>query len=1189
MFLKQLETIGFKSFAERTKIQFVPGVTAVVGPNGSGKSNIIDAVRWVLGEQSARSLRGQKMEDIIFQGSDTRNPLHFAEVSLILNNESGELPITYEEVNITRRVYRSGESEFFMNKQPCRLKDIVDLFIDTGLGRDSFSIIGQGKIDEILSSKAEERRAIFEEAAGVLKYKQRKLEAQFKLSETADNLSRVEDIVHEIEKQLTPLKEQVEVAKRYKRKRSELEKLEVAILVTEIEQLHVKWKTLLKQLEDEKMKEIEQRTYIQTKQAEIEQKRKTMYKFEEEISDLQETLLQLTEKIEHEEGERRVLRERLTHLSENKAKLVSDQEEVQHRLATTNKEIETKEIELASVNESLQRVHESIRKEKEKRHDTIESLQEKIEHVKAEYIELLNEQAAYQNERSMLERQIERAEAELSSGTHASSNVIEQEKKAKEEYEQLKKQIHTLRSKLKREEENIVSLKNKLEYHEKKYQSMQTRLYEGNEQIATLVSRRDMLQDLKENYQGFFHGVKEVLKAKQANMLTEIYGAVVDLITVPNDYMTAIDTVLGAQAQHVVVRNESAAREAIAWLKKRNVGRATFLPLDAIEQRNIPSSVVNSLKRQNGFIGIANELVTVEDEFKAVTDHLLGNVIVTENLVRANEIARRTNRRYRVVTLDGDIVFPGGSMSGGAKRKGNEALFTREREIDELTEKITQFTERRDNFIRKIEEQEQTMDKIKGTIEEKSIAVTTVSDTLKDTEKAYREAELNLRSVLDEMESSRLQEQQVADELAQLREEKATVAHKINSLSEKIATAEATVARLQEEETNWVEKKKAIDEKVHQLEIEQAEQKARQHNIQAQIDTLRNEMNTYEENLHNLREQLDQLQSLEERQRVEGQLDERIELYTKKRTETRDRLEQLRTDRKQLAQSLEDEERELKQIEKAYDAFVQRIQEKEVQANRMDVTLDNYLTTLQEEYTITFERAKERYGDVEHLQEVKERVQTLKSDIKRLGTVNLGAIEEYERLQERYTFLIEQRDDLVEAKETLYKVIEEMDEEMTVRFSEIFAEIQVAFTDVFKQLFGGGHAELQLTDPTEMLETGIDIVARPPGKKLKNLSLLSGGERALTAIALLFAILKARPVPFCILDEVDAALDEANVARFGEYLKSFSESTQFIVITHRKGTMEEVDALYGVTMQESGVSRLVSVRLEDAERYVHAK
>lgn len=951
----------------------------------------------------------------------------------------------------------------------------------------------------------------------------------------------------------------------------------------------MKWQSLLKQLEDDKMKEIEQRTYIQTNQAEIEQKRKTMYKLEEEITELQETLIQLTEKIEHEEGERRVLRERLTHLSENKAKLLNDREEVERRIFTTNKEIETKEKELAEMNESLQRVRESIRTEKEKRDDTIESLQEKIEHVKSEYIELLNEQAAFQNEQTMLERQIERAEAKLTYGTDASSNVIEEEEKVNEKYERLNKRVHTLRSELEREEKEIVILKSKLEQHEKKYRAMQTKLYEGNEQIAKLVSRRDMLQDLKDNYQGFFHGVKEVLKAKQANTLRDVYGAVVDLITVPSDYMTAIDTVLGAQAQHVVVRNERAAREAITWLKQRNVGRATFLPLEAIERRNIPSSVKNSLQREKGFVGIANELVTVAEQFKAVTDHLLGNVIVTESLVQANEIARKTNRKYRVVTLDGDIVFPGGSMSGGAKRKGNEALFTREREIDELTEKITQFTERRDSFVRKIDDQEQTMDKIKETIEEKSIHVTSISNTLKDAEKACREAELKLRSLIDEIESSRLQERQISDELAQLREEKATVAHNINALSEKITTAEATVARLQEEETNWVEKKKAIDEKVHQLEIEQAEREARKNNVQAQIETLRNEMNTYEESLRNIREQIDQLHALEEKQHVEVQLGERIEMYVKKRTETRNHLEQLRANRKQLAQSLEDNERELKQIEKAYDAFVQRIQEKEVQANRMDVTLDNYLTTLQEEYTMTFERAKEQYGDVEHLQDVKERVQTLKKDIKQLGTVNLGAIEEYERLQERHTFLIEQRDDLIEAKETLYKVIEEMDAEMTVRFSEMFAEIQVAFTDVFKQLFGGGHAELRLTDPTQILETGIDIVARPPGKKLKNLSLLSGGERALTAIALLFAILKARPVPFCILDEVDAALDEANVARFGEYLKSFSESTQFIVITHRKGTMEEVDALYGVTMQESGVSRLVSVRLEDAERYAHTK
>lgn len=1186
MFLKRLETIGFKSFAERVQIDFVPGVTAVVGPNGSGKSNVIDAIRWVLGEQSAKSLRGQKMEDIIFQGSDSRNPLNFAEVAIVLNNAQHQLPIDYEEVNVTRRVYRSGESEFFINNQACRLKDIVDLFMDTGLGRESFSIIGQGKIDEILSSKAEERRAVFEEAAGVLKYKQRKNRAEFKLSETADNLDRVEDIIHEIETQIEPLKRQAETAEQYKKKKQQLQQVEVALLVTEIEDLHGKWQALSQELEEERFSEISQRTVIQDKEAMIEKKRQQMQVLDDTITGLQEKLLQTTEELEKCEGKRNVWKERSHHLDENKQQLTE-------KKRTEHDQIRHLEAEKASEQKTLEEVKAAVKAGsdaivalKNKLHHGLEDVQAEIEDLKSDYIEYLNAQAVLQNEYTSTERELAQLYDEGETESSSYHTFADKQAKLEKQKNELKKELDASRERLAEKEAALKNGNEELRKERQAYETMQQKLYEGNEQIASLVSRKDMLVEMKESFQGFFYGVKEILRASQKGVLQNIEGTVLELIKVPADYTTAIDTVLGAQAQHIVVPDDETARRTIQWLKKENKGRATFLPLNSISAREMPVSLAQKLDNASGFLGIAANLVEVDNAYQKAVRHLLGNVIVADTLANANKLATMTNRSFRIVTLDGDMVYPGGSMSGGAKKKQNQSLFNREKEVQLLTDKISSFKERAAQYEQKVLQQRKKIEVMDAELTELEQQIQTAKAVSADQQEKWQEIMLQYRTAVNEMANYSNRTREQATMQKEMEQKLSANAKEQTAIKEKLQQLDNEINELDKREKAFQTNEKQAELELHELEIKRTADQEKQHNHERQLKAILTQLAQRKEAYQETTAQLDSLMDEEEVAKLEEEFEMQIESHRKTRDQASQKLEQTRMERQALQQHADDEEKEVKGLYRELERFSKGVQDKEVQVNRLDVELENRLNSLQQAYRMTYEKAASMYEKVPDVKAAQEEVRAIKSGIERLGTVNLGAIDEYARLKERYEFLLEQQHDLVEAKKTLHEVIREMDEEMVTRFSAVFTEIQSAFTTVFQKLFGGGHAELKLTDPDHLLETGIDIIARPPGKKLKTLGLLSGGERALTAIALLFAILRVRPVPFCILDEVDAALDEANVERFGTYLQSFSEETQFIVITHRKGTMEEADALYGITMQESGVSRLVSVKLEETNQLV---
>lgn len=1186
MFLKRLETVGFKSFAERTTVEFVPGVTAVVGPNGSGKSNITDAVRWVLGEQSAKSLRGAKMEDIIFAGSDSRKPLNFAEVSLILDNEDQALPIDYHDVAVTRRVYRSGESEFLINQQSCRLKDIVDLFMDSGLGREAFSIISQGKIEEILSSKAEERRTIFEEAAGVLKYKNRKKKAEYKLAETQENLNRVEDIIYELEQQLEPLKEQAAVAREYLDKKEVLKQQEVSLLVTEIEAFHHEWQSILNELKVKQDEAIKLETEIQSGEAGLEVEQNKIQSLEESIEELQETLLVLTRDLEHIEGKKELYHQRLRHAEEKVQKIDQDLIAYQNQQKNLDDQLQQQQVKVSEKEKALSEVKLEVEEKEREFRDLSVNTEEILENLKSDYIERLNEQAALKNETQSLNKQKEQIGNRIERLHEKFQDSINERKKIEAEKFEKQSNVEDSDKELRHLLSTLQQLSDEKGKGDKALEQDQSKLYQGYQYAEKLRSRKEMLEDLKEDFSGFYQGVREILKARENKELSKIYGAIIELITIPDNYLTAIETTLNAQAQHIVVQNEQTARECILYLKKHQKGRATFLPLESIQERSIPASFLHGIRNDAGFVGIASDLVSCDPSVSKAVRHLLGHIVIAKTLKDANRLASQLQRKYRIVTLDGDVVNPGGSMSGGAKTNTKSSLFTRDKELQDVTKKLEEYQVKIEEFeqhvkiqkekLQQMGKQRLDLDKQRTSIEEE---LQKRRDELKEV--SYQEKRMNEQLALFDQEESQLKQEE-QEYSAQLTECKG----KMDRLQEMIQSMKNEMDQLTKQQSEQRTSKESVSEALQSLRIHLAENQTELRSEVDKLQRIKKELEVIKESTAQLMTERNEIEEEMKEEESEESLVEKLKSVKQEKLQTELHIQERREDRLKRIQKVQDETRELKQVKKIFQVLQDDLRQKEVKSNRLDVELENRLNTLREDYALSFEKAKSSYPIVSDLEEVRKKVKLIKREIEELGNVNIGAIEEYDRIRERHEFLTEQQADLEQAKLTLHEIIAEMDKEMSRRFEETFSQIRIEFQKVFKALFGGGQADLRLTDPSSILETGVDIVAQPPGKKLQNLGLLSGGERAFTAIALLFAILTVRPVPFCILDEVEAALDEANVNRFARYLKRFSQDTQFIVITHRKGTMEEADVLYGVTMQESGVSRLVSVKLEETKEFV---
>lgn len=1181
VYLKRIEIAGFKSFADKTVIDFENSVTAVVGPNGSGKSNITEAIRWVLGEQSAKSLRGGKMPDIIFAGSDSRKPLNVAEVTVLLDNTDHYLPLDYQEISVTRRYRRTGESDFFINKQPCRLKDIQELFLDSGLGKESFSIISQGKVEAIFSSKPEDRRGIFEEAAGVLKYKQRKKKAEQKLFETEDNLSRVQDIIYELQEQLTPLAEQSEIAKKFLQLKEELTQTDIALMITEINVAKKEWEEKQTQLTQFNQELTKLATHIQSQEAVLSEKRKQNAKKDRQIEKGQQSLLALSERLKQAEGQKDVLIERTKHTQKSTQEYQASLAEAQKKVAhfeelqeKLTKETTEKETEIQEAQQQLMKTQQELEKYQK-------STKELLSELRDQYVDLMQEQANVGNELKYLERQYLQ-ETSKSKQTLAKQSEVEASVLAlSSQKQELSEKQANLQQALVKNQHELEEVQTKGKTVQTKLTNEQPKMYQLMNQVQQLKARQKSLQEIQENYFGFYQGVRLVLQHKQ--QLSGIVGAVAELIDVPSSFTLAIETALGGAAQHVIVENEHDARQAITYLKKQRGGRATFLPLTTIKPRQLPAHVLSQAAAVDGFLGIASEQVTFPAEIQTVVHNLLGTILLAKDLTSANAIAQTIRYQYRVVSLEGDVMNAGGSMTGGANKRGNQgSLFSQNQELKQLTAEYEQ-----------ADQQVQNQEKIVQELQTKVADLSQKQEKLRTQNEQLRFEEQEITNQL----------QNITNDLARFEKEKQLSNFETRELQQFIETYQKQQAELTARQKEIEQQRQQIDEEIKSLnqESDQMEEKrsqvqARKAQEQADLAVLKEQFNHLQIQLRGARVQKNE--ALERQTSLEQQLatltadfsDHEIteESLASQITELAQQREELQAE---LVAVKEQRERTQKEIDQLETVLAEKNQQQkqqlteqsklEVQKDRAEMLLDHQLSYLQTEYQISFEKAVTDYQPTSDIVSSRTKVAVLKEQIADLGPVNIRSIEQFEQVNERHTFLATQRDDLLSAKNQLFETMEEMDAEVRARFKEVFEAIRQEFKVVFPNMFGGGRAELVLTDPSDLLKTGIEIEVQPPGKKLQSLSLLSGGERALTAIALLFSIIRVCPVPFCILDEVEAALDEANVKRFGRYLSDFQDDTQFIVVTHRKGTMVAADVLYGVTMQESGVSKIVSVRMED--------
>ncbi len=1183
MFLKRIDVTGFKSFADHTEIAFSPGITAVVGPNGSGKSNIADAIRWVLGEQSARTLRGAKMEDVIFAGSESRRPINYCEVSLTLDNVDRHLGVVFDEVTVTRRMYRSGESEYLINKQPCRLKDIAELFMDSGLGRESYSIIGQGKIDEMLSTRAEDRRGAFEDAAGIVKFKFRKREAQRRLTETDQNITRVDDILDELERQAGPLEAEANRARAFQELQEEHRALDIGLLVSDIEEQTERWK----QAQAAALQAGENRDAVRLALADVEQSlstwRRNLENHRQSAELLQRQHVEAIERRERLQGELALHQERaksgsatiedrekqLSSLAEERAELQADLERVLLRQNEIAGQMERKQGELEA---AAHAVDPGVKAR----------LEADIARLNEEYIELHHHSAGFRNEIKMAEEYLAQDSQKHDRLSAERVRFAADEERLVQELGQWQEEVEVRKSELQELTRQIEELSTTQTKQAEAEAASVAAIHHAESETASLVSRLELLTELENGYDGYALGAKTVLQAASKDRLTGIHGPIAGLIQVQKAHEVAIETALGGALQNIVVDHEAAGRAAIDLLKQRHAGRATFLPLSVVRSRLLQSTERSKLQGQPGVVGIASDLVDCDSQYRQVVEHLLGNVVVTDNLVHANQAAKILNYRVRIVSMEGDVVSPGGAMTGGSISRKGPGLLGRSRERHEVDRLIG---ERRERVAALRERQQELRQSIEQTAEKQrqsSVRMNEIRAGLESARSRTQDATNRVESVRDRLQT-------LDWEISEL-----TVGHK--SWEERLKTARQGLAdvllAIEKTEKSLAETRRILAERETSLSEAQDALTA----IRVEMATFMQEQSTVEQQIADLRTRIHRLA------RRQQQLEQEIrELDASRETELRaadeaaqtlievetdvDELEQKTTVVRQEVQQMESDVAELEQTVRRRQQELTNAEEQvhraEVAEQRIDVDLKHALNRMGEAHKMTYEWARQHHRLTVPAAGARQRAEQLQRQMNQMGQVHLGAIEEWERLSERLQFLTRERLDLRQAEEQLQSVIAELDEEMSKRFYETFEAIRQEFRVSFRVLFGGGKADLTLTDPEDLLETGIEVVAQPPGKKLQNLNLLSGGERALTAMALLFAILRVRPVPFCVLDEVEAALDEANVGRFAQQLRTFSDETQFIVVTHRRGTMEEADALYGVTMQESGVSALIGVRLED--------
>ena len=1178
MYLKRLEMQGFKSFADKTVLEFMPGITSVIGPNGSGKSNIADSIRWILGEQSMKQLRSGKSSDVIFAGTQNRKSLGFAEASLVFDNTDGSLPIEYSEVTITRKIYRSGETGYYINKVPCRLKDILELFMDTGIGKDGYSIIGQGKIDEILSNKSEDRRNVFEEAAGIVKYKTRKEESEKKLEHTKLNLLRINDILVEIEANLGPLKSQSDKAKRFLELKNELKDIEVGLFLYNIE----KYKTDLQKItEDEDIMNsncsLEEGKLERIKQLKEELKN-NIDEITAKIEAMQNIGFESQKKQEQLNSEINVSKAKIENNEGNIARFIDEIENLKQKNKESEEEINTKLDKKNSLKENKAKFEKELQEKQSELDEITKTLTEKelkIEEAKRTLEQNIDNKYEIEsdiNTQKVNISNIEKRQKQIDNEISSNISEVDNIRFKKEEIEKGCYEVEKIKNET---QKSLDEIKGKKQSAENKIKDCNIKINNLTQDLRIKEARHKFLVETEKEKEGYSRSVKSILKDCEniKELGKGMNGALAELIEVPSEYKTAIEMTLGASLQNIVTESEEDAKRLVEHLRKNNLGRASFLPITSVKGKKLD-------KIKGNIIGIASDLIKYNKKYEQIILNLLGRTVIVENMNTAIKIAKDNNYSFRIVTLEGDLINPSGAITGGSVAKKTVDILGRSKEIDKLAKEI----EKLNTQIAELKKQKDAIISASSEIFENGEKLEL---DLQNIEIKYNVEKQKLESINENILKIRERMDKHKKEKETLEEQKEEMQKIIQSSNLKLEEIKEINSKLQQEIDENAENNKDTQKRVDDLNFDITNLKISvssfdesENSIEEIANMIRQEIESNNKNIETKQEQITSLKTENET------LNNNIEEYLKQIEEIKNEvvnsgsnIEKLKEERIKNNEKLTQKEKEQADEFKIIEDLKAQIVKIEVKKSKIEDDLNNQINLLWNEYELT-PNAVDNYKRPENISLTQRRVHNLHKDITELGSVNVDAIEEYKKLKERYDFMCEQRLDLENTMSKLHKMIAEIVSTMKVQFKEKFDIINRNFGEVFKELFGGGKAEITLEDENNILECGININIQPPGKKLQSMMLLSGGEKAFTAIALLFAILKMNPAPFCVLDEIEAALDDVNVYRYAEFLKKFSKDTQFLIITHRKGTMEAADTVYGVTMEESGISKLLSMKLK---------
>ena len=1184
MKLKKLELYGFKSFAQRTEIVFDEGITGIVGPNGSGKSNIGDAVRWVLGEQSAKTLRGASMSDVIFNGTQKRKPLSYCEVSLVFDNDDHALAMEAAEVMVTRRVYRNGESEYYLNRTACRLKDVVDLFRDTGIGKEGYSIIGQGRIDEILSRKSEDRRQVFEEAAGIVKFKARKEEADKKLQRTLENLERVDDILDELTKRLKPLEEQSRNARVDLELSTELKDLDLNLFLIRSDRARARLSELESELLTVQTILADTESNLTDKTTRRDETQNRIDQLEEAITKARTELMECAEHVHESQKKLSALQSRRETRSENRQRIVREQEEAQERLAEIEKDhariqadVEKQHSLIADAEQILRATQEAAEKAQAKEKEADAAL----EAQKAAVIDQMNRLSDVRNDKTRLNTMQAQMETRLTEIEESSGALQEQEAALREALTAVEKQLETENQHQQQCQEKLAQARQASDEADTAYANLRADVEKQSADMQAAASRHNVLTEMTRDMEGYNMAVRRAMTYAKQRGLTGVKGVLAQLMTVPQAYETAIDMALGAAQQNIVTDTEETAKELINYLRQNRLGRATFLPMSAIRGKTLYGNERNALKLP-GCLGVASELVQCAPEYRGIVENLLGRTVIADNLDHGIPIMRAGNHAFRLVTLEGDVMHSGGSMTGGSAQSKVSNLLSRERELKELTAKLQTGRAELDKCRQELTQRQQTAQEKRQKVSD-AVNALHQQEIAVAREQARRESvSADLNTHLQRMQETEQARVQLHQSLEDIRQQLETIEHqRTGAQGDQSAMEQKTI----EMQNALVKARAEASAENDRLMVRTLQLSDLRHGLS---DLERDEAHAQQDQAQILREQERREQLLHEMDELDA-IDEN-DMKREEAESARRQKEQLRQEsaaqaieqrRSQAQSDLRDILSDMENLHEAYNRDSEKLHKTELAKARIEGDQKNLQNRIWDTYKLTYAGAEEFRRTPFDEKESDRRAAELQGQIRALGTVNVGAVEEYAETKARVDDLTAQQQDLKRAEMDLRELIERLLIQMRSTFVENFSKMQGYFAETFTRLFGGGHAELKLMDPDDPLNCGIEVNAQPPGKKLQLLSLLSGGERALTAIAILFAMLKLKPTPFCILDEIEAALDDANIGYYADYLKEYSKGTQFIVVTHRKGTMERCNSLFGVAMEEQGVSRMVSVSLQD--------